>query len=257
MLVKCTTCGAATVVDGPAKGMNVRCSSCGTVFECTEDCCEQPDSANTLECEECGLKCQAGTEKCPACGGKIISVVGSERPQPSIQEGCTTKVHESTDAFLQNWEKNLGAYSFSVVLGLASTILWAIFINILIFRTKFFGLSAENFLWWGLVFECVSNIVMSLIALVLLLSFFRRSRFVLKGLPFYFKFYGVVILVDLLWAILAADAESLQITNIREFGAALGCFFWAWYFKRIFTPLQSQVGCREPGEPVGGHNMVE
>ena len=242
MLVRCTTCGAATVVDGPAKGMNVRCSSCGTVFECTEDCCEQPDSANTLECETCGLKCQAGTEKCPACGGNIISVVGSEQPQPSVQEGCTTKVSESTDAFLQNWEKNLGACSFSVVLGLTSTILGAIFVNILFFRTKFFGFTAENFLWWGLVFECVSNAVMGLIALALLVLFFRRSRFVLKGIPFYFKMYGVLLLVDLLWTILASEVESFEIANIRAFGSAMWCFFWAWYFKRVFKPLQVRRG---------------
>ncbi len=242
MLVTCTTCGAVTVIDSPAPGMNIHCSSCGTVFEYKDDCCEMPDSTNTLECEACGLKCQTGTEKCPACGGKLISAVAPAQTQPSTQEECATKASKSTDAFLQNWEKNLGACSFSVVLGLASTILWAIFATIYVFKTKFFGVSVRSLLWWGLGFECLSNAVLSLIALTLLVLFFRRSQFVLKGIPLYFKLCGVLLLVDLLWVILAAEIESYQVADIKAFGAAMWCFFWAWYFKRVFTPLKSIAG---------------
>lgn len=246
MLATCKICGATMTIEGSFHRTNIRCSVCGAENKLADDSCGIIGLENTFECEECGLKCLPELKKCPACGGNVISVDTSIQQLSPAERKCATNGHVEIDAFLENWEKNLGGYSFSVVIGLTSTIFFTVIFDLSILKEGVFEAMPVNFFWCAIAFEFIVNAIFCLIAFVLLALFFRRSRCIPSALSSYFKWCGVVKLVDLLLVLFAAETESLIVPDIKEFGAAMGCFFWSWYFKRLFAPLtkNQQKNCQ-------------
>ena len=214
-------------------GRKAYCATCGNEVMCPFDTSESTTAEK--RCEDCGLVCPADVEKCPACGGRV----GAYTPEVRQAE---SKPAAAGDAYLKNWESNLGGHSFSVMISLTSVVLCSAHFIYDCLATV--DVPMWSFLWWPIAFEVVVNGSMSLLALVLMGMFFSRSRSFVRWLAPYFKTWGWLLLVDFICALIAAaieyGGEAATMLDVREFSQAFGCFFWAWYFKRIFKQGQPQ-----------------
>lgn len=244
MLLTCKVCGATVAVEGYPRGTIFRCLECGAKNQYTDDGCKESHPKNRYECGECGLKCSPDLKECPACGGNIVSVTPSSiSQQTSMERKCTTNENVGSDAFIVNWEKNLGGCSFWVVIGLSFSIIFNAFYNFSIIKDGLFEAHSMDFAWWVITFEFVINTILFIFAIILLRLFFHRSYRIITALPLYYKWCGCFHLVDLLLLLFFAEMNSLMVVDIRsQLGPAVGCFFWAWFFKRRFSPFKITKG---------------
>ena len=219
--MKCELCGAVWTKTDSYKGMETRCPNCQGRCKCLSD---SESELGQSECMECGLVCSAGTKKCPACGGKVV--VGRKHQE---EDGSTLD-----QDFLKSWEKNLGGYSFSVIVSLAISVIVSVFS---ISSIPWAEIKSSVFLWLVRI-EMVVSSALSIFAVSLLCLFFRRSRHLFRWLPSYFKIRGFVVVIDFIALILFDEMMStghLAQINIKSvITSAFWSFFWAWYFKRAF-----------------------
>lgn len=234
MMLTCKVCGATIAVEGYSSGAIIRCSVCRAENEYIDNVSETLHSTDRYECKECGLKCLPGLKTCPACGGSVVFLAPSQQQQSSIEQKCAADENVGSDAFWVNWEKNLGAFSFIVVIGLVLSIIFSAFYNfslLNVFRETY----CMNFLCWVFAFEFVANTIMSIFAIIVLGLFFRRSPCIINLLALYFKLRGSLCIVDLFLVILALEKKSLMLPDISSSVLSIfWSFFWVWYFKKIF-----------------------
>ena len=220
--MKCELCGVVWAKDDSYKGMEIRCPNCQGRCKCLSD--RELESVQ-LECPECGLACPVGTEKCPACGSEI-----------SVRQKAPQQADDSTSQqdFLKSWEKNLGGHSFSVIVSLTVTIIATVFSCL---SLPWSEIRSSSLLWLVRI-EMIASSILSFCAAILLCLFFRHSQLLFKWLPSYFKIRGFVVIADFIGLILldemVSSSLSAQIDIKPVIMGAFWCFFWAWYFKRVF-----------------------
>ena len=220
--MKCELCGAVWSKDDSYKGMEIRCPNCQGRCKSLSD---HELGSVQFECSECGLACPVGTEKCPACGGKV-----TVQQKVLRQEDASTAEQD----FLKSWEKNLGGHSFSVMVSLTVSILATVFLCLSIPWSE---IRSDTFLWFVRI-EMIVSSILSICAVGLLCLFFRRSYHLFKWLPSYFKFRGFVVIVDFIGLILLDEVMSSGLSSQIDIKPVImgtfWCFFWSWYFKRVF-----------------------
>ena len=226
-MFKCNECGAIYTSMKSDAGRTAYCKQCGNVMVHSADSAEYGDDA--AQCEDCGLTCPASIERCPACGGKVVVGKGGEKADKG-------EASSTGDLYLKKWESNMGGYSFSTILILSSTILLSS--GYIYASFKIFDIPTWCASWWLCVFELVANATIGIVALILLGMFFRRSESFTKCIVVYFKVSGWALLVDLVCAMgvvaLEYGGDVATIIDIKQFANAFWCFFWAWYFKRVY-----------------------
>lgn len=221
--MKCEMCGAIWTKDDSYKGMVMACPNCQGCCKCLSiDESEQQQ----FTCAECGLACSAGTERCPACGGKVVS--GHRTLYQRVPSAPFDK------NFLKSWEGNLGGHAFSVIISLTVSVVAPLFFFLVI---PWAEITFREFLWFARI-DAIMYSLLSIYAVGLLCLFFKRSRQLCTWLPLYFQIRGFATIIEFVGLILLGEMLDISFgehINIKSFAmGTFWSFFWAWYFKRAF-----------------------